>query len=151
MSKSKKFPAEVPCGDGLAGKICSHNKKKLNKADGQDMSKSKAEKIKNLVRKLKREKKKVLGQVSIPGVTHPQKRAKGEVKETKPEKHEGASKPKAAKKQVLVGKHGGQYIITSGGKKKYKGVKKSLETFIESESKNEKLEFVKNFRSKKHE
>jgi hypothetical protein len=41
------------------------------------------------------------------------------VKETKHEKHEGASKPKGPKKQVMVGKHGGQYILTSGGKKKY--------------------------------
>ena len=119
-------------------------------ASDSDLKKSgRAERIKNLVRKLKREKKKVLGQVSIPGVTKPQKRAKGEVKEDKQKKHEGASKPRKAKKPVLVGKKGGQYILTSGGKKKYAAdAKKSLEVFIENE--NEVQQFVKNFRSKKN-
>lgn len=109
---------------------------------------NKQEKIKNLVRKLKRKKKQILGQVSITGVTKPQKRAKGEVKESKHDKHDGASKPKGPKKQVMVGKHGGQYIVTSGGKKKYTETKKSLEAFIENES--EVKQFAKNFRSKKN-
>lgn len=109
---------------------------------------AKRDKIKNVVRKLKRKKKQLLGQVSITGVTKPQKRAKGEVKEDKQKKHESASKPKGPKKQVMVGKHGGQYIITSGGKKKYaEKTKKSLEAFVNSE--DEIKQFVKNFRSKK--
>lgn len=112
------------------------------------MSNDKKQRMKNLVRKLKREKKKILGDVSITGVSKPQKRAKGEVKETKHKKHEGASKPKGPKKQVMVGKHGGQYILTSGGKKKYAQAKKSLEAFIENE--NEVETFVKNYRSKKN-
>lgn len=148
MKKKKGFPAEVPCGEGLAGEICRHNKKKLNKSDEEMEKSNKAERIKNLVRKLKREKKKILGQVSIPGVTKPGKRAKGKVKEHKEEKHEGASKPKRAKKQVMVGKHGGQYIITSGGKKKYEEAKKSLESFIESDNKVQ--QFLANYRSKKN-
>ncbi len=109
----------------------------------------KQERMKNLIRKLKRKKKQLLGQVAITGVTKPQKRAKGEAKESKPEKHEGASKPRSAKKQVMVGKHGGQYILTSGGKKKYAQAKKSLESFIETEE-NETETFVKNYRSKKN-
>lgn len=112
------------------------------------MSSDEKEKMKNLVRKLKRKKKQLLGQVAITGVTNPQKRAKGEVKEDKPKKHEGASKPKGPKKQIMVGKHGGQYILTSGGKKKYAQAKKSLEAFIENE--NEVETFVKNYRSKKN-
>ena len=148
MKKKKGFPAEVACGEGLAGEICRHNKKKLNKSDEEMEKSSKAERMKNLVRKLKREKKKILGQVSITGVTKPEKRAKGKVKEHKEEKHEGASKPKRAKKQVLVGKHGGQYIITSGGKKKYETAKKSLEDFIESDNKVQ--QFLTNYRSKKN-
>lgn len=151
VEKSKDgFPAEVPCGDGLAGKICRHNKKKLNKSmDPAAEASAKRDKIKNIVRKLKRKKKKLLGQVSITGVTKPQKRAKGEVKETKPEKHEHASAPKHAKKQVMVGPKGGQYIQTSGGKRKYDAkVKKSLESFIESESAVQ--QFIRNFRSKKN-
>lgn len=108
---------------------------------------AKRDKLKNVIRKLKRKKKQALGQVSITGVTKPQKRAKGEVKESKEKKHDSASKPKQAKKQVMVGKHGGQFIITSGGKKKYADkTKKSLEAFIENE--NEIKQFVKNFRSK---
>lgn len=111
--------------------------------------KSKQEKIKNLVRKLKRKKKKLLGEVSIPGVTKPKKHATGEVKETKPEKHEQAKKPKSANKQIMVGKHGGQFIITSGGKKKYtEKTKKSLEAFIDSDNKIE--QFITDFRRKKN-
>lgn len=131
--------------------------KKLKQVEkSQDISKAldpaaeasiKRDKIKNVIRKLKRKKKQALGQVSITGVTKPQKRAKGEVKETKQKKHEGASKPKGPKKQIMVGKHGGQYILTSGGKKKYAQAKKSLEAFIENENKVET--FVKNYRSKK--
>lgn len=149
VEKSKKdFPAEIPCGTGLSGKICTHNKKKLNKAlDPAAEASLKRDKIRSVIRKLKRRKKKELGQVAITGVTKPKKRAKGDVKETKPEKHEGASKPQGPKKQIMVGKHGGQYILTSGGKKKYSSkVKKSLEDFIETEGKIK--QFVKNFRSK---
>jgi hypothetical protein len=131
---------------------------KLKQVEKSDISKAidpaaeasiKRDKIKSVIRKLKRKKKKVLGQVAITGVTKPQKRAKGDVKETKPEKHEGASKPKGPKKQVMVGRHGGQYVLTSGGKKKYADkTKKSLEAFIESDDKIK--QFVKNFRSKKN-
>ena len=109
----------------------------------------KRDKIKSVIRKLKRKKKKLLGQVSITGVTKPHKRAKGEVKEQKHKKQESASQPKRAKKQVMVGPKGGQYIQTSGGKRKYAGkVKKSLEAFIESEDKYQ--QFITNFRSKKN-
>mgnify|MGYP003393755151 CR=1 FL=1 len=119
------------------------------KMDPAAEASAKRDKIKNVIRKLKRKKKQALGQVSITGVTKPQKRAKGDVKETKQAKHEGASKPRGPKKQVMVGKHGGQYILTSGGKKKYsEKAKKSLESFIEEESKVQ--QFVKNFRSKKN-
>ena len=120
--------------------------KEVEKSQIEKSESSKKDKIKNLVRKLKRKKKQILGQVSITGVTKPQKRAKGHVKETKHAKHEGASKPKGPKKQVMVGKHGGQYTITSGGKKKYSEAKKSLEAFVDGEDKIK--QFVKTFRSK---
>jgi len=150
VEKAKDPGASMPCGDGLAGKICAHNKKKLNKAmDPAAEASAKKDKMKSIIRKLKRKKKKLLGQVSIPGVTHPHKRAKGKVKETKPAKHETASKPKGPNKQVMVGKKGGQFIITSSGKKKYtEKTKKSLEAFIESEDKIK--QFVTNFRSNKN-
>jgi hypothetical protein len=107
---------------------------------------AKKDKIKNIVRRLKRKKKQALGQVSITGVTKPQKRAKGKVKEAKKQKQEKPKKLRGPKKQVMVGPKGGQYIQTSSGKRKYAGkVKKSLEHFIESETKIN--EFIKNFRS----
>lgn len=124
--------------------------KSLTKAlDPAAESSIKRDKIKSVIRKLKRKKKKLLGQVSITGVTKPHKRAKGEVKEQKHKKQESASQPKRAKKQVMIGPKGGQYIQTSGGKRKYAGkVKKSLEAFIESENKYQ--QFITNFRSKKN-
>jgi hypothetical protein len=106
---------------------------------------AKRDKIKNVIRKLKRKRKQMLGQVHIPGITKPQKRKKGKVKEAEHKKPEKASTPKRPTKQVLVGPKGGQYIQTSSGKKKYADkVKKALETFVETEQEL----FVKNFRRK---
>lgn len=137
----------MDCGTDLAGKICRHNKKKLNKAlDPAAESSIKRDKIRSVIRKLKRKKKKLLGQVSITGVTKPKKHARGKVKETKPKKHEGASTPRGPKKQVMIGPKGGQYIQTSGGKKKYSTkAKKSLENYV-TETKYE--QFIKNYRRK---
>lgn len=105
---------------------------------------AKRDKIKNVIRKLKRKKKQILGHVHIPGVTKPQKRAKGKVKEVEHKKPDKAPTPKRPTKQVLVGPKGGQFIQTSTGKKKYADkVKKSLEEFVETKQQS----FIKKFRS----
>jgi hypothetical protein len=104
-------------------------------------------KIKELVRKLKRKKHKILGNVDIPGVSKPKYKRPKEVKQQEHKHEDNRRKIRGPNKQVMVGPKGVQYIQTSGGKKKYANkVKKSLENFVE-ESKIET--FINKFRSKK--